>query len=93
MTLFTVTMISLSALCFSGLLMALGNAVHSVWLMVIGGILFVGSIVFEMMMHRCPHCRSYIKQHYYSYCPYCGEEIQSEDKFYLKEKKRSEKKY
>lgn len=92
MTLFTVTMVSLSSLCFSALLMALGDAFHSVWLMIIGGVLIVGSIAFELMMHRCPHCRSYIKLHNYSYCPYCGEEIQYEDKFYLKEKDHPEKK-
>lgn len=92
MTLFTVTMVSLFSLAVSGVVLALGNAFHSTWAVVIGCLLFVASIAFELVMHRCPYCRTYIKIHNYSYCPYCGEEIAYEDKFYLREKDRPEKK-
>lgn len=91
MTLLTVTAIYLVSLSVSAILLALGAAVESVWLMILGGILFVAGIVFELMMHRCPHCRSYTKLTWLSYCPHCGEEIRSDDKFFLRENSTSSK--
>ena len=45
-------------------------------------------IVFNLLMHRCPWCRMYIRSAMHSYCPHCGAELSWEDKFYLNDKIR-----
>lgn len=86
MTLFTVTAISFALLGLGALLMVIGQVASLMWLFILGIVVIVGSFVFELVMHRCPHCRSYIKNIWYSYCPYCGEEINDGEKFFLREK-------
>ena len=92
MTLLTVTAIHIFSLAVSGIVLAIGAMNGTVWLTVLGVILAVASIAFELVMHRCPYCHSYIKLTWLSYCPHCGEEILWEDKFYLREKDAPEKK-
>lgn len=88
MTLPAVTAVHLFSLAISAAVIALGAEEESTVVIIIGVVLFIGSIVFELLMHRCPWCRMYIRTSLYSYCPHCGAEISWEDKFYLNEKIR-----
>ena len=86
MNLPTVTGIHLLSIAVSVAVIVLGVGEDITFLIVIGFILLIGGIVFELLMHRCPYCRSYIRSVFYSYCPHCGAQINWEDKFYLMEK-------
>lgn len=91
MTLFTISMINIFTLLLGALLIALSEPAGSVVLLVIGLVIVAGSVTFELLMHRCPHCRFYLRWRR-SYCPYCGEEIGDDDKFYLKDRNATDKK-
>ena len=88
MTLPAVTAVHLFSLLISAAVIALGAEEESTVVIIIGVVLFIGSIVFDLLMHRCPWCRRYIRTSLYSYCPHCGAEISWEDKFYLNDKIR-----
>lgn len=47
-------------------------------LFVIGIIISVGGLVFDICTVRCPHCKCQLNSHLFSYsefCPHCGEKI------------------
>lgn len=92
MTLPAVTAVYLFSLSVSAAVIALGAGEESTVVIIIGVVLFIGSIVFDLLMHRCPWCRRYIRTSLYSYCPHCGAEISWEDKFYLNDKIRQKAK-
>ena len=88
MTLPAVTAVYLFSLSVSAAVIAMGAGEESTVVIIVGVVLFIGSIVFNLLMHRCPWCRMYIRTSLYSYCPHCGAEISWEDKFYLNDKIR-----
>ena len=45
------------------------------FLVIIGMIVVISSIIFRLIFYRCPHCSQFLDRSTGEYCPYCGEKI------------------
>ncbi len=50
----------------------IGAATDFMPMVICGLALMVGSMIFQIIFHRCPHCASYLGRNDGDYCPYCG---------------------
>lgn len=70
------------ALWIIGLILACVSAIKQIKpLFIVGAAFLFGSVIFEAIFLRCPHCNKYLNivGRLGDYCPYCGGKLDGED--------------
>ena len=56
-----------------GLLLYLAAGwVQSLWLSVLGIVVVLGALVFQLIAYRCPHCGRFLGRNAGAFCHHCG---------------------